>query len=95
MINKIVFSLSIIFSGILLGYLLQYLYKKKKRPLPVSREKLRKDLQKISFLFFASVSFVGAIWIANINTFKAISMPLRGITAFLTGAFLLILLQFL
>ncbi|HKK83347.1 MAG TPA: hypothetical protein VJ958_03875 [Atribacterota bacterium] len=86
MINKIVFSLSIIFSGILLGYLLQSLYKKKRIPLPVSREKLRKDLQKITFLFLAPVSFVGAIWIANINTFKAVSMPLMGMTAFLAGA---------
>jgi len=86
--EKFVFSLGIILFGLALGYVLQILIHKKIIVIPYNLEILRKTLQKIAFLFFNPIAFLGAVWIINIDDLKIFAMPFIGTTALVLGGFL-------
>jgi len=86
--EKFVFSLGIILFGLALGYVLQILIHKKIIVIPYNLETLRKTLQKIAFLFFNPIAFLGAVWIINIDDLKIFAMPFIGTTALVLGGFL-------
>lgn len=86
--EKFVFSLGIIFFGLVLGYVIQILVHKNFISLPYDLETTRKALQKIALLFFNPIAFIGAIWIVNLNDLKIIALPFIGITALLLGGIL-------
>jgi len=88
MVKTIIFSLSVIFFGLILGYVIQQLERKNIIQLPVSRKRIRIILQKIAILFFVSVSFIGAIWIVKIDDIEIAFLPFLGIEAILIGGVL-------
>jgi len=88
MLHKLLFLLSIIFSGLTLGYLLQYIDRKQKDIFLVSRDSLRKNLQKLAIFSLNPISVIGAIWYANLSSSKAIFIPVMGIISFFLGALL-------
>jgi len=88
MFYKLIVSLNIIFFGLIIGYIIQQLEQKRIIRLPFTLEKFRKFLQKISLLFFMPISFIGALWIININNIKIIILPFLGIFAIIIGGLL-------
>ena len=88
MFNNLIISLSYIFLGLIVGYIIQQLEERKIIHLPISLEKLRKLLQKIGLLFFTPISFIGALWIVKIDNLKIIALPFIGIFALLMGGIL-------
>ncbi|MCK4251477.1 hypothetical protein KAX97_08505, partial [candidate division WOR-3 bacterium] len=63
MFKKLIFSLGIIFFGLIVGYIIQQLESRKIIRLPISMENLRKLLQKVALLFFLPISTIGTLWI--------------------------------
>lgn len=88
MFNNLIISLSYIFFGLIVGYIIQQLEQRKIIRLPISLEKLRKLLQKIGLLFFMPISFIGALWIIKIDNIKIVALPFLGIFALLIGGIL-------
>jgi len=85
MFNNLIISLSYIFLGLIVGYIIQQLEERKIIHLPISLEKLRKLLQKIGLLFFMPISFIGALWMVKIDNLNIIALPFLGIFALITG----------
>jgi hypothetical protein len=88
MFNNLIISLSYIFFGLIVGYIIQQLEQRKIIRLPISLEKFRKLLQKIGLLFFMPISFIGALWIIKIDNIKIVALPFLGIFALLIGGIL-------
>jgi predicted permease len=84
--NQFIFSLGIIFSGFILGYVVQVLIRKKLISVPYDIHVLRKALQTLALLFFSPIATIGAVWILNFEDLKIIALPFIGIiTLFLGG----------
>ncbi|MCK4240165.1 MAG: hypothetical protein KAX30_00970 [Candidatus Atribacteria bacterium] len=88
MFNNLIISLSYIFFGLIVGYIIQQLEQRRIIRLPISLERLRKLLQKIGLLFFMPISFIGALWIIKIDNIKIAALPFLGIFALLIGGIL-------
>jgi len=88
MYNKLIVPLNIIFFGLIIGYIIQQLEQKRIIRLPLTLEKFRKLLQKISLLFFMPISFVGALWIIKIKNIRIVILPFLGIFAIIIGGLL-------
>ena len=88
MFNNLIISLSYIFLGLIVGYIIQQLEQRKVIRFPISLEKLRKLLQKIGLLFFMPISFIGALWMVKIDNLNIIALPFLGIFALLMGGVL-------
>ncbi len=84
--SKLLFSLGIIASGLLLGYVLQIMALKGIISLPLVR--LRRLLQKIGLLFFMSVSFVAAIWVVRVENLRIAALPFLCLLALTEGGIL-------
>ena len=83
--KKFVLSIGIIFLGLILGYVVQILLRKKIVSIPYDIETLRKTLQKIALLFFNPIAFMGAIWVVPLEDLKILALPIIGIIAWLLG----------
>ncbi|WP_029909634.1 AEC family transporter [Pelobacter seleniigenes] len=83
--QKILFSLVLIISGLICGYLLQQLirfkYQQAERVLP----RLRKVIQYISMLGIMPISFVGVLWIISFDNLRIILLPFVAVVLLLTG----------
>ena len=86
--TKFIYSFSIITFGIAAGYILQVLDRSGRLPLPISREDLRKALQKTALLGLNPVAIVGAVWIVKIEDAGLIALPFVGFFALLSGGLL-------
>jgi len=89
--EKYLFSFGIIFFGLLLGYSIQVLSHSNIPLFPFKIRSLRKTLQKIALLFINPITFIGAIWVVNLNDLKLIALPIIGITALVLGGFVALL----
>ena len=85
---NLIFSISIIFLGLILGYVIQQLEYKKIIRLPISLENLRKLLQKIALLFFLPISTIGTLWIIRMDNIKIAALPFLGVFALFSGGVL-------
>lgn len=86
--QKLLFSMLLIVSGLLLGYLWQLRIKKTDADADTQIPRIRKFLQKIGLLGFMPVSFVGAVWIVSFENLKIILLPFIGLIALLSGGVL-------
>ena len=83
--EKLIYSLGIIFFGLTLGYVIQVLIHKKIISIPCDIHTLRKTFQKFAQLFFNPIAFMGAFWIVKIDDLKYIAIPFIGAAAFIFG----------
>lgn len=83
--SKIVYSLSLIAFGLLLGYLVQLAAGRGRIRLPMPIDALRKSLQRGALLFVNPVAIVGAVWAVNVGSVKMAALPLVGVFALLAG----------
>ena len=86
--DKLLFSLTLIGSGLALGYLLQQLDRASIISLPLPLIGLRKLLQKIGLLFFMPVSFLAAVWTVSFDNLRVALLPVIGTTALIGGGLL-------
>jgi len=88
MYTNLIISLSIIFFGLIIGYVIQQLEFKRIIRLPISIENLRKLLQKTALLFFLPITTVGTLWIIKMDNIKIVALPFLGVFALFTGGML-------
>lgn len=86
--TKFVYSFSLIFFGVALGYGIQVLSDRGILRLPVPLDTVRKLLQRIALLFFMPVTVLGAIWIVNLTTVSIAALPFIGFSAITMGGVL-------
>ena len=86
--TKFVYSFSLIFFGVALGYAIQVFSNRGVLHLPVPLDTVRKLLQKIALLFFLPVTVLGAIWIVNIKAVSIAALPFIGFSAITLGGVL-------
>ena len=83
--NKMLFSLLIVFAGLVSGYLLQVLVDRKTLRISFSLKKLRKAIQIITLSAVVPLTVVISVWIAPIKHLEIFSLPLFGVFAVLLG----------
>ncbi|MEE4243356.1 MAG: AEC family transporter [Desulfopila sp.] len=83
--EKLLFTLGLILSGLILGYVVQRADMAGLVKLPVDRVTLRKWLQKIGLLFFMPISFLGAVWIVSFGDLRVVWLPVIGLVVLLCG----------
>lgn len=86
--EKLIYSLGLILSGIALGYTIQVLEKSGVWSLPVSIKTLRKILQKIGLLFLMPISFFAAVWVVPFSDIRIAFLPLIGVFSIMIGGLL-------
>lgn len=86
--DKLLFSLGLILTGLALGYTVQVFERKGRISLPVSIESLRKILQKIGLLVFMPVSFLAAVWVVSFGDLRVAFLPVIGVLALMSGGVL-------
>ena len=85
--QKLLFSLSIISLGLIIGYIIQRLVLAGKIKADESLAKQRKLLQVIALLCLNPIATVGAIWILSFDNIRIVLMPVIGLLAIFTGGF--------
>jgi len=83
--EKLIFSLGLILSGLALGYVVQSMERRGVLSLPVPIGTLRKILQNIGLLFFMPISFLAAVWIVSFDNIRVAFMPIIGVCALVVG----------
>jgi len=83
--SKFIYSFAIIFSGLLLGYVIQILVRRKHIAFGIATDDLRKLLQKAALLFFNPVAILGAVWSVNLKNANLIALPFIGLLTYLIG----------
>lgn len=83
--QKILFSLTLIISGLICGYLLQIFIRKRSPDPQRSLPQLRKNIQYVSMLGIMPIAFIGVIWIIRFDDLRIILMPVLGPVVLLFG----------
>jgi predicted permease len=86
--QKLLFSLALIVTGLVVGYLWQLKAKRKGPSHEAAIPGIRKFLQKIGLLFFMPVSFVAAVWVVSFADIRVAFLPVIGAGALLLGGLL-------
>lgn len=86
--EKFIFTLSLITFGLLTGYLIQIVDRKKWIKLPIPIEKLPSLLQRIALLGLNPVALIGALWMAQLNNMRLLILPILGALAWILGGML-------
>ncbi len=84
-IGDILFSLVLIATGLLAGYLYRNLYPGGVSQSDEEINSLRRRLQSAALLYINPVAFGGAIWALNVDDVRIISLPFLGAFAILLG----------
>jgi len=85
--QKLLFSLSIIALGLIIGYIIQKLVITGKIKADKSLAKQRKILQILALLCLNPIATVGAIWMLSFDNISIVLMPAIGVLAILVGGF--------
>ena len=88
MFKTLIFSLGIIFLGLIIGYIIQRLESRRIIRISIGMENLRKIIQKVALLFFLPISTIGTLWIIKLDNIKIVALPFLGIFALFTGGVL-------
>ncbi|UCG39235.1 MAG: hypothetical protein JSV00_03100 [bacterium] len=83
--SKLIFTLGLIVSGLISGYVLQQVIRLKVIRHDLVLPRLRKTLQRVSILGLMPVSFVGAFWIIPFRDLRITLLPLIGSSVLLLG----------
>ena len=86
--EKLVYSLTIIISGLLAGYVARQLVNRGRLNLPCSLDAIRKWLQNVSLLVLMPVAFLAAVWVAPLDEARILLVPLIGLAALIFGGLL-------
>jgi predicted permease len=86
---KYFFTFGLIVSGLLIGYGIQALVRRKVLDLPLPLlDRLRRFLVKLALLFVNPITIVGALWTIRMNDGRLVAFPVLEVFAILLGGFL-------
>lgn len=85
--QKLFFTLGLIVTGLIAGYLWQQWANAKSPSHAAAIPLIRRRLQKIGLLFFMPISFVAAVWVVSFENIRVWFLPLIGAGALLLGGF--------
>jgi len=89
--SKFIFTFGLIVSGLLIGYGIQTLVRRKVLDLPQPLlDRLRRFLVEMVLLFINPITIVGAVWTIRMNDRRLIAFPVLEVFAILLGGFLAI-----
>ena len=86
--QRLVFTLGLIISGLVSGYVLQQVIRGKITEHDILLPRLRKFLQRVSILGLMPVSFIGAFWIIPFSDLRITLLPLIGSSVLILGGVL-------
>ena len=86
--SKLVFTLGLIVSGLISGYVLQQVIRLRVTDHELLLPRLRKFLQRLSILGLMPVSFIGAFWIIPFEDLRITLLPLVGSSVLILGGVL-------
>lgn len=86
--DKVLFSLTVIVTGLGLGWAVRMAVDAGRLRLPVELPRLRVALQKIALLWVLPLTYCGAIWNLSLKNVELAAMPFVGASAFLMGGVL-------
>jgi predicted permease len=86
--QRLLFSLALIVSGLICGYILQQILRRKTEQHYLLLPRLRKFLQRFSMLGIMPISFVGALWIVPFGNLRVALLPVLGSGLMLLGGIL-------
>ncbi|MGD1822093.1 MAG: AEC family transporter [Pleomorphochaeta sp.] len=89
--SKLLFSLSIIAIGLIIGYLIQRLASSNIIKVDKTLKKQRKILQSIALLLLNPIATIGAIWDFSFDNSSIILLPFVGFFTVLCGGFIALL----
>jgi len=89
-LDRIFFSLSLIITGLTLGYMLQVTVKRNYPDRTGDLDLLRKNLQRGVLLFVIPITIMGALWILKIDDLRVMALPGIGALHYLVGGSLAI-----
>ena len=83
--SRFFYTLALMFSALAAGYTLRVLIDRRILRLPVELLKIRKILQTVALLFFIPLTFLGAVWIVDLDNLKILALPFIEVFAILLG----------
>ena len=86
--QKLIFTLGLILSGLFSGYILQRIIRNNVTEHDLLLPRLRKFLQRLSILGLMPVSFVGAFWVVPFGDMRISLLPFIGAGIMLSGGVL-------
>ncbi len=87
--DKFLFSIVIIFVGLIVGYLIQiFIFDKPIIKNNLNKKKLIRTFQKIALLVLNPIALIGALWQVNLNAIELVAMPFFGMSAIALGGIL-------
>ena len=73
--SKFLATLAMMFSALAAGYLVRVLVERQALRLPFELPRIRKVLQTAALLFFIPLTFLGAVWIVDLDNLKILALP--------------------
>lgn len=73
------------FAALAAGYLIRVSVDRRILRLPLSLPKIRKILQTVALLFFIPLTFLGAVWIVDLQNLKILALPFIEVFAIVFG----------
>ena len=86
--DKVLFSLTVIVTGLGLGWAVRMAVDAGRLRLPAELPRLRVALQKAALLYVLPLTYCGAIWNLSLKNVELAAMPFVGASVFLMGGFL-------
>ncbi len=83
--HKILFSLSLIISGVFSGYIIQFMVQRGILQLPLDLACLRRNIQKAVILFIVPLTVIGALWKIEFDDIRVAAFPLIGACHYVLG----------
>ena len=93
--QRLIYTLVLIISGLVSGYFLQQVIKEKSVRHDILLPRLRKGLQRFSILGLMPISFIGAFWIIPFDDLRISLLPVIGSSMLLLGGVLGLVAAFL
>ena len=85
--TRLIFSLGIIASGIVFGYVIQNLDRSGLKSLPLPIDKFRKFFQRLALIYLTPLIIASAIWTVKLASLRLIALPFLGALALGSGGF--------
>jgi predicted permease len=86
--SRFLTTLVLMFSALAVGYLVRVLVERRTLRLPFELPRIRKVLQTAVLLFSIPLTFLGAVWIVDLDNLKILALPFIEVFAILLGGVL-------
>lgn len=78
-------TLTLMFSALASGYLVRVMAERNSLRLPCELMQIRKSLQTVALLVFTPLTFLGAVWVVELDNLKLLALPFIEVFAIVLG----------